>query len=89
MTNLRKLLGVLLIAVLPGLGMAMDAVDINTADAQTLAEAIQGVGMARAQAIVAYREQNGPFQSVDDLTKVKGIGQKIVDANRGALTAGE
>ena len=89
MTSLRKLLGVVLLAALPCLGMAMDAVNINTADASTLAQAINGVGMARAEAIVAYREQNGAFHSVDDLTKVKGIGQKIVDANRDALTVGE
>jgi len=89
MTSLRKLLGIVLLATLPGLGMAMDAVNINTANAQSLADAIKGVGLARAEAIVAYREQNGAFQSIDELTKVKGIGQKIVDANRGALTVGD
>ncbi|MBF6592273.1 MAG: helix-hairpin-helix domain-containing protein, partial [Ktedonobacterales bacterium] len=62
-------------------------VDINTADAQTLAQAIKGIGPQKAAAIVTYREQHGPFKSVDDLTQVKGIGQKTIDANRQAITA--
>jgi competence protein ComEA len=57
-------------------------IDINTADASTLAQGLNGVGEAKAQAIVADREQNGPFVSVDDLARVKGIGQKIIDQNR-------
>lgn len=56
--------------------------DINTADAGTLEE-LPGVGPATAEAIVAYREANGPFRAVDDLQNVKGIGPslfaKIVD----------
>ena len=61
-------------------------IDINTADASTLAEVLNGVGDAKAQAIVADREKNGPFASVDDLARVKGIGQKIVDRNRANIT---
>ena len=57
-------------------------VDINTADASTLAKELKGIGPARAQAIVAYRTQNGPFKSADDLVLVKSIPQKVVDANR-------
>ena len=56
--------------------------DINTADASTLAKELKGVGPARAQAIVAYRTQNGPFKSADDLALVKSIPQKVVDQNR-------
>jgi len=63
-------------------------VDINTADAQTLDKNIIGVGLKRAEAIVAFREEHGPFQSVDELTKVKGIGQKMVEKNRANLTVG-
>ncbi|HEX8552379.1 MAG TPA: ComEA family DNA-binding protein [Abditibacteriaceae bacterium] len=48
-------------------------IDINRADAQTL-EALPGVGPSTAQKILAYREENGSFQSVDDLDEVKGIG---------------
>lgn len=57
-------------------------VDINSADAQVLAAGLRGVGVDRAQAIVQYRKTNGPFRSVDELVKVKGIGKKIVEANR-------
>ena len=57
-------------------------VDINTADASTLAKELKGVGPARAQAIVTYRTQNGPFKSADDLSLVKSIPQKVVEQNR-------
>ena len=49
------------------------SVDINTADASTLAKELNGVGPARAQAIVAYRNEHGPFKSVDDLALVKNM----------------
>ncbi len=64
-------------------------VNINTADAATLDAAMQGVGSKSAAAIVAYRTKHGPFKSVDDLVKVKGIGPKAVEKNRAKLTAGE
>ena len=60
-------------------------VNVNTADAKTLAENINGIGPKKAQAIVNYRNQNGPFKSEQDLTKVKGIGQKIIDKNKADL----
>jgi competence protein ComEA len=60
-------------------------VDINTADATTLARELNGVGPARAQAIVAYRNEHGPFKSVDDLRLVKNMPQKIIDSNREML----
>lgn len=62
-------------------------VDINTASAEVLAEAIHGVGLKRAQAIVLYREQHGAFSSVDQLAQVRGIGAKTVEKNRDRLTA--
>ena len=58
------------------------AVNINTADAASLASGLNGVGEAKAIAIVEYRQQNGPFKSVDDLAFVKGIGEGTVDKNR-------
>ena len=61
------------------------AVDINTADAQTLTKNIKGVGLAKATAIVAYREEHGKFQKVEDLVKVKGIGVKLIEKNRDLL----
>ena len=60
-------------------------VDVNTADARTLARELQGIGMAKAEAIVSYREKNGPFKSADDLAKVKGLGKKLVDQNKSNL----
>lgn len=57
-------------------------VDINTADAGTLEKELNGVGPARARAIVAYRNEHGPFKSVDELALVKNIPQKVIDANR-------
>ena len=54
-------------------------VNINTADAATLAGSLRGIGRSKAEAIVAYRDENGPFKSVDDLVNVKGIGAKTLE----------
>jgi competence protein ComEA len=54
-------------------------VNVNTADAKTLAKELNGIGLSKAEAIVAYREKNGPFKSADDLAKVQGIGAKTVE----------
>ena len=58
------------------------AVNINTADAEALQSELKGIGAQKAQAIVAYREANGAFNSADDLANVKGIGEKTVEKNR-------
>lgn len=79
----RLLLSFLLALALPASAFAQ--VDINHADAKALAESLAGVGLVRAEAIVAYRDANGPFRSVDDLAKVKGIGAKTIAANREAI----
>lgn len=60
-------------------------VDINTADASTLAAELSGIGAAKAAAIVAYRENNGLFKRLEDLTQVKGVGAKILEKNRDNL----
>jgi competence protein ComEA len=65
--------------------LASTPVNVNTADAPTLAQSLDGVGLAKAQAIVAWREANGRFESADQLTEVKGIGQALVDRNREAI----
>ena len=57
-------------------------VDINTADAATLAQAVSGIGPSKAQAIVDYRTTNGRFASIDDLVNVQGIGFKTLDRIR-------
>jgi competence protein ComEA len=61
-------------------------VNINSADAQTLAKGLKGVGASRAEEIVRHRETYGPFASVDELTEVKGIGQSTLDSNRDLIT---
>lgn len=62
------------------------AVNLNTADAATLSEALSGIGAAKAEAIVRHREANGPFTQVDDLLEVKGIGAATLEKNRARLT---
>src|SRR5690554_4380577 len=66
---------------------AQPPVNINTADTAELT-GLSGVGSVKAEAIVDYRRQNGPFVAIDELGKVRGIGQKTVDANRDRLTVG-
>jgi len=67
---------------------AAGPVDINTADATTLAANLHGVGQAKAQAIVEYRQANGPFKSADQLASVKGIGLATVEKNRERIRIG-
>lgn len=62
----------------------LDKVNINRASIPELT-ALQGVGEQKAVAIVKYRNANGKFKSVDELAEVKGIGEKIVEANRAAI----
>ena len=54
-------------------------VDVNTADAVTIADALSGIGPKLGAAIVEYREANGPYKSVDDLLNVKGVGPKMLE----------
>ena len=57
-------------------------VNINTADAKTISASLVGVGLKKAEAIVAERTQHGGFKSVDDLKRVSGIGEKTIAANK-------
>jgi competence protein ComEA len=57
-------------------------VNVNSADAATLAESLDGIGDSKAKAIVDYRQKNGPFKSADELVNVKGIGLATVQKNR-------
>jgi len=56
--------------------------DINSADAPTIAAVLDGIGLVKAQEIVAYREMFGSFQSIDELIEVQGIGAATVEKNR-------
>lgn len=57
-------------------------VNLNAADAETLRRDLFGIGAAKAKAIVAYRESNGPFTAVDELLEVKGVGKALLEKNR-------
>ncbi len=61
---------------------AAGPVNINAADAQTIAQGLKGIGLKRAQAIVDYRSKHGPFRSADELAQIKGIGAKVIQKNR-------
>ncbi len=86
MQTIRTLFMILVLGLgCSGLTLAA-TVDINQADAVALSKAMKGVGLKKAQAIVAYRQQHGSFKSLADLAKVKGIGLKTVEKNRVNLT---
>lgn len=63
-------------------------VDINTADAATIASSLHGIGLKKAQAIVADRDQNGAFKTLEELTRVKGIGAKTLTKNKDNILIG-
>ena len=67
--------------LLPVLALA-GPVNINTADAETISAELNGIGPAKARAIVEYRKKHGPFRSPDDLSLVKGVGERTVEINR-------
>jgi len=85
MKKLTRMFCLALLLALAGSALA-NPVDINTADAGTLASALSGVGEARARAIVDYRQQHGPFQRIEDLKQVRGIGDHLLEINRAVLT---
>ena len=60
-------------------------VNINTASVEELTQ-LDKVGPKTAERIVAYRDANGPFKSVDDLKNVKGVGDKILELNKGRIS---
>jgi competence protein ComEA len=87
MPTLRRLIVVLLLCW-TGLAFGAEPVDINSADAKALAAALDGVGPAKAQAIIDYRNANGAFESIEDLTRVKGIGPATLQRNRASIRLG-
>jgi competence protein ComEA len=56
-------------------------VNINTADAQTIADNLNGIGLKKAEAIIEYRKEHGPFKTLEDLKGVKGVGDATVANN--------
>jgi competence protein ComEA len=91
MNHLLKLLAVatLALALSTGIAQAADPVNVNTATAEEIAESLKGIGLSKAQAIVAYREANGAFTHVDELVNVKGIGIRTLDQNRDLILLGD
>jgi competence protein ComEA len=75
----------LIMSLLPLAGALAGPVNLNSADATTLAKELDGIGPAKAQAIVEYRQKNGPFRSPEDLLKVEGIGPKVLEQNKGNI----
>ena len=65
-----------------------DVVNVNTASMEELSTSLVGVGEKRAAAIIEYREKNGPFQSIEGLLEVNGIGEVILEKNRDRITLG-
>lgn len=64
---------------------ADEKVNINTADATQL-QTLSGIGTKKAEAIIAYREEHGPFGKIEDLQEVSGIGEKTVEKLRASIT---
>ena len=81
--------GFALLLLMTSVGALAAPIDINTADANTLATSLTGIGAAKAEAIVAYREANGPFKNLEELVNVKGVGEKTVEKNRSILVIHE
>jgi competence protein ComEA len=86
--SLKHLVPTLLATLLMVQLVQAEPVNVNTADATALAKALNGIGPAKAKAIVSYREKNGPFKSVDQLAMVEGITQKLIEKNRADITLG-
>jgi competence protein ComEA len=91
--RMLRLSVLVLVALLLGSGLSFAAeksmlVDVNTADEAALVTLYQ-IGRARAQAIIEYREANGPFRSVEDLKAVNGIGPKVFEAIKDKVTVGQ
>jgi competence protein ComEA len=78
-----KLLSLLIL----GAVLCFGAVDINKADKAELMS-VNGIGEAKANAILEYRKANNCFSSVDELKEVKGFGDKFLEKNRSNITAG-
>lgn len=75
----------LICSLIASANVLAEKLNINTADADHIAAEMTGVGENKAKAIVEYRKQHGNFKSIDELARVKGIGEKTVEKNRDNL----
>ncbi len=78
---------ILLISMLlvPVYLMAAEKINLNTATLEELMT-LERIGPKYAQRIIDYRETHGPFEKIEDIMKVKGIGPKAFDANKDIIT---
>lgn len=74
---MKKLL--LALTILFSVNVFASPVNINNADAHTIADSLANIGLKKAQIIVDYRTKNGEFKTLDDLNKVSGIGDKTIE----------
>jgi len=88
MTTLAKLIKpfLLALAILASNPVLAEKLNINTADAATIAAELNGVGESRAKEIVKYREQVGKFKSIEELENISGIGMKTIEKNRDKIS---
>ena len=82
---IKQIAAALLALALASPVFAATPVNVNTADAATLSNSLDGIGPSKAKAIVAYREEHGPFKTVADLSNVKGVGPATLERNRSAI----
>jgi len=87
MKTIKRFLFTFLLVV-PCLLLAGEPIDVNTATRDELM-ALRGIGEIKAQAIIDYRTANGPFESLEDLDNVSGIGEKTMEANQDQWTIGQ
>jgi competence protein ComEA len=76
---------ILLLGLSPFVSWASEPVNINLASVEVLAESLKGVGLAKAHRFVEYREAHGPFEYIDELAAVQGIGFATVEKNRSVI----
>jgi competence protein ComEA len=82
MLKIKSLLTLLAMGLFSIWAWAMQPVNVNTANAEEISEALKGIGLSKAEAIVLYRNEHGEFKHIDELVNVKGIGVRTVDINR-------
>lgn len=82
---MNKFLTLLAAALFAVNAWAGEPVNVNSANAEEIAENLKGIGLSKAQGIVDYREENGRFLHIDELVNVKGIGIRTIDQNRGMI----
>ncbi len=85
MKNVSKYVLTLFLALVSSVAFAA-GLNVNTATAEQIAEAMNGVGTMKAEAIIKDREMRGPFKSLDEMSRVKGIGIATIDKNRENIT---